>query len=128
MPWSHAVAWLLVFSRPDMPPIEDAHRFPSRAAASTAREFNRKYREHIETVQAFEPRNYIECQEILQETDWCYHCWNVLDNVHGSSGTDIETRRAALRELRILIGEQAYCEGRMPPCVPVWRLRVVGAP
>ena len=102
-------------------PLSDAERFPPRCFATTALEFNRAYRGNIEIRQAFDVRSYWDWNDVLNETDYLHQCWSALAAVQGAEGEDQATRRAALARLRELIGEEAYYQGAMPPCVPVWR-------
>lgn len=103
------------------PPLSDAERFPPRRVAAAALEFNRAYRDYLECQQAFEVRSWWDWQDALNETDYVYQCWSALAAVQGAEGEDGASRRAALERLRELLGEEAYYQGAMPPCVPVWR-------
>ena len=102
-------------------PFSDLRRFPPKECVVAALEFNRAYRTHIDMRRDFEPRNYIELGEVLAETDWCFACWSALGTAHGCYGD--YSRPDGLQRLRTLLGESAYLAGRMPPCVPIWRMR-----
>lgn len=125
MPFASLMALSMVWVDVPPDPLEDLRRFPKRPCIAAMLEFNRAYRSHIETRQAFEPRSHWDWQDVLNETDWCYYCWSALQEARGSSGEDRDSCMAGLCRLRVLLGEQAYLEGCMPPCVPVWRLQRV---
>ncbi len=110
---------LLILS-PD-PSLSDCERFPARACIAPAVEFNRAYRSHLECRQGVEMHRWWYWEEVLTETDYLYHCWTALSAARGDEGQDEESRREGLRRLRVLVGEEAYFQGAMPPCVPVWR-------
>src|SRR5579859_5543313 len=103
------------------PPLSDCERFPPRPTAAAALEFNRAYHEHVECRRTLELHRWWDWQDTLTETDYLYHCWSALSAARGGDGEDEETRRAGLRRLRELLGDEAYYQGAMPPCVPVWR-------
>ena len=60
-------------------------------------------------------------QEVLEETDYQYRCWDNLYMAEGGEGDDEDARRESLRRLHDLLGDEAYYEGRMPPAAPFWR-------
>jgi hypothetical protein len=115
---------ILLFLAPT-PALSDCERFPPQAFATAALEFNRAYRDHLEAEQAFEVRRWGDWQDSIWETDYLYHCWSALAAARGTEGRDEDSRRAALVRLRDLIGEEAYFQGAMPPCVPLWRFWIV---
>lgn len=117
------LATLLVFSTD--PPLSDRERFPPRAVACQAMEFNRAYRRHVEGRQLLELHHWWYWQEVLRETDYLFHCWDWLHAAQGGEGRDEEYWRRSLRRLRELVGDEAYFQGAMPPPVPVWRFQLV---
>jgi hypothetical protein len=118
-----AIVWLAVLS-PCEPPLEaELWRFPPRAVARQAMEFNREYRRHVEGRWWMESHNRDHWGEVLRETDYLFHCWDWLCAAQGGEGRDEEYWRRSLREVRRRIGEEAYWAGQMPPAAPVWRFK-----
>jgi hypothetical protein len=103
------------------PALSDYERFPPRSSATAALEFNRAYREHVVCRQSVELHHWWDWEDTLSETDYLYHCWAALATAQGADGDSEESRRAGLRRLRELLGDEAYYQGAMPPSVPVWR-------
>jgi hypothetical protein len=104
----------------DAPPLEDCQRFPDRGLVSELLAFNRAYRQHLEVRQSLEPTFWWELREAAQETDRLYHIWDTVRDAR-CDYYYVTVRRQALKKLRDTVGEQAYCDGRLPPHVPVWR-------
>jgi hypothetical protein len=107
------------------PPLADRHRFPSRDVASRAMQFNRTYRRHVELRQMWELHRWWYWQEVRNETDYVYRCWDYLHAAQGGEGGDESYWRRSLMRLRDLIGDEAYYLGAMPPPAPVWRFHSV---
>jgi len=103
------------------PPLSDCDRFPPREVACQAIQFNRAYRRSVAARQRWELHHWWYWQEVLDETDWLYRCWDNLYTAEGGEGDDEESRRQSLRRLRELLGDDAYYGGRMPPAAPFWR-------
>lgn len=107
------------------PPLTDRDRFPPREVACEAMKFNRVYRNHVENRQALEAHQWWYWQEVLNETDYLYQCWDWLHAAQGGEGRDAEYWRRSLHRVRELVGDEAYYQGVMPPPVPVWRYQVM---
>ena len=121
-PWAH-IAWCLILLPADSS-LADCHRFPPREYARQCMVFNRSYRCHVELQliwYAGDTRRWWYWQEALWETDRLYHVWDALHAAQGGEWPDEIFRLKWLRNMREMIGEEAYAAGRMPPPVPIWR-------
>ncbi len=59
----------------------------------------------------------------IQETDRLYQVWDKVRDAR-CDYYYVTVRRTALKDLRALIGDQAYYAGDLPPCVPLWRFEL----
>ncbi len=67
------------------------------------------------------PAQSIYWQRMTSQGRWCADCWENLHWARVSKEIDYNYRH--LRELRNLLGNEAYYSGRMPPPVPIWLFR-----
>ncbi len=109
----------------DAPPLVDCKRFPNRDAINDMLTFNRNYRRDLEARLLFDRVHNEQISAALQETDYLYRIWDTVRNAR-CGYYYISVRREALKELRDLIGEEAYYSGQLPPHVPVWRIPMKG--
>ncbi len=58
----------------------------------------------------------------LQENNYLWEVWDAARDSR-NEGYYVLTRRAGLKKLRRMIGEEAYWTGTLPPPVPLWRFR-----
>ena len=112
---------LLVTTLTINPVLPDRDRFPPREMAKQAMEFNRAYRLHVQDRQMMELHNFWYWQEVLEETDYLYHCHDWLHAAQNGEGRDETYWIISLQRLKELIGNDAYNAGVMPPNVPVHR-------
>jgi len=106
------------------PAVDDCFRFPERATINELLAFNRAYRQQIDNRQALELVHWWELRLALQETERLYQIWDTVRDAR-CDYYYIAVRRQALKRLRELVGEEAYYSGNLPPCVPLWRFRMV---
>jgi hypothetical protein len=104
----------------DAPPLHDHMRFPDRALINDMLAFNRAYRQHLDNRQSLELTYWWELREMLQEVDRLYTIWDTVRDAR-CDYYYVTVRRQALKKLREMVGEDAYCSGALPPHVPVWR-------
>jgi hypothetical protein len=107
----------------DAPFVIDCERFPDRSFAYDARAFNRLYKIQIEfklQVSVYQNREY--WRQTLKETDYLYNVWDKVQDSH-CQYYYVTVRREALKDLRNMIGEDAYYAGELPPYVPIWRFQ-----
>src|SRR5262249_22972781 len=109
------------------PAVDAALRFPERAAFNEFLSYNRAYRQHIDVRQPLELVHWWELRVALQETDRLYLIWDKVRDAR-CSYYYVTVRRQALKDLRELVGEEAYYSGRLPPCVPLWHFREAYCP
>jgi hypothetical protein len=106
----------------DAPPLHDCLRFPDRERVNDLLAFNREYRRNLSIRQPVELARWWELREALQETDHLYQVWDTVRDAR-CDYYYVTVRRHALKKLRQLLGEDAYYNGRLPPCVPLWRFQ-----
>jgi hypothetical protein len=104
----------------DAPPLHDCMRFPDRALINDLLSFNRAYRQHLDSRQSLELTYWWELREALQEADRLYQIWDTVRDAR-CDYYYVTVRRQALKKLRDTVGGEAYCNGCLPPHVPVWR-------
>lgn len=120
------LVWLTLVSLPLCdPPLADRNRFPPQPVAAGAMQLNRAYRKQVERWRWSQLHQQEYWDQVLQETDYLYHCWDWLHAAQGGEGRDDAYWRYSLHRLRDLVGEPAYQAGAMPPPVPIWRFRNV---
>jgi hypothetical protein len=108
----------------DCPSIADSYRYPPKEIIWEMKIANSKYQRFVEHRLATNPQEWWELDQILQETRLIHRLWDLAYNARSES-LAMSYRREALREIRNLIGPEAYYEGYLPPCVPVWRLQPI---
>jgi hypothetical protein len=107
-----------------LPSLEaELRRFPPHEVVQEYLAFNRGYQGHLESWRLLAPHHAEEIGEALGETRRLYWIWDKLDDAWGSCAG--ESRWEALRELRSLLGDEAYFWGRMPPPVPLGRFQEI---
>ena len=84
--------------------------------------YNRAYRQHMDLRQPLELVHACEFRLALQETDRLYLIWDKVRDAR-CPYYYVTVRRQALKQLRELVGDDAYYSGNLPPCVPLWRFR-----
>ena len=109
----------------DAPFVVDCQRFPARSDCYDAKSYNRFYKQHIEfKLQVSVYQNKEFWRQTLQETDYLYQVWDTVSDSR-SEYYYVTVRREALKNLRDMIGEDAYYTGELPPYVPLWRFNEV---
>lgn len=104
----------------DAPKLWTANRFGVPLNIAEDREkFADCFVLHVHFRLAWDSSDY-SAWETLAEAKILARCWNNLRTGLSSTHT-YPSRRRALARLRDEIGEHNYFQGRMPPCVPVWR-------
>jgi hypothetical protein len=104
---------------PEATPAPELARFPPPQIVQDARDFNRAVYASLQGQQLMRRHLWWEYQEILDGCNQSFRAWDALDDAQsGSCGP----RADALERLRLLIGDEAYYAGRMPPAVPYWLL------
>jgi len=102
------------------PLLGECERFPHRELAEQYLIVNRSYREDLKARIELERANQ-ENLQALHEAEFLFRVWDAVRNSRCAYYT-VPARRQYLRELRDLVGPEAFYSGRLPPPVPVWRL------
>lgn len=108
----------------DTPSVHDGMRFPDRAVVSELLSFNRAYRQHLENAKGLVLHEAEWYRAAIQETDALYQVWDTVRDAR-CEYYYITVRRAALKKIRDLVGEEAYYSGSLPPHVPIWRFQEI---
>jgi hypothetical protein len=106
------------------PALGDCARFPERSAVNELLAFNRAYRQHIDVRQPLEQLHWWELRTALHETDRLYQIWDKVRDAR-CDYYYVNVRRQALKQLRELVGDEAYYSANLPPCVPLWRFQMM---
>lgn len=110
------------------PALTDLGRFPCTETVRVNYEFAREHVEWVRSQRSLSPWEPT-WWTWLEEAERCRECWLQLHLAQPaeSGGEDDGTydRVGSLRELRDLIGREAYWAGRMPPPAPWQRFRRV---
>jgi hypothetical protein len=104
----------------DAPSLADACRFPQYSICQENIEFNVGYSDWL-NERAEIDKSYWICEAQI-ETRNLLSIWTAVRDIQ-YSGSYINVRRAALQDLRELIGPHMYYAGCLPSSVPVWRLQ-----
>lgn len=122
-------ALLLLLSLIDCDPRplpSEALRFPDANTCAEARNFNHTYRSWLKSECLMRRWNN-DLWDDLRYAEWAYEAWDLLDTIQrlSNNSTSWDGNRDRLGELKCLIGEAAFREGRMPAVAPWWRFREV---
>lgn len=113
----------------DCPRLSEAQLFGQLTAPGLEEclKFNAAYRSHLELELQFCPCGYTNRKEALSAANADNNrCWEIYSNLNGGVfGPFVSNRRAALRRLKELLGDEDYYAGQLPPHVPVWWFREV---
>lgn len=104
----------------DAPPAADAFRFPDRNTVNELVRFNRAFRKHLDQRQQLEADRTGALRAVIWETERLYQVWDAVRDAR-CEFYYVTVRRAALKKLRDLIGEEDYLASKLPPNVPTWR-------
>ncbi len=101
------------------PPLAECSRFPPKQFIDELLATNRAYKASLETRLEVDRVHAELLRHAITETDDLHCVWNLLRNAQYECYY-ISVRRRALRELRDLIGPDAYCRSQLPPHLPIW--------
>jgi hypothetical protein len=105
----------------DAPPVAEAERFPGREIVNEMLAFNRSYHESITNRLKVDMIHGEELRTILEETDQLHRIYEAVRDAR-CDYYYVTYRRQALAQLRELVGNEAFCAGRLPPHIPIWRI------
>jgi hypothetical protein len=95
------------------PPLTDAWALPRRELACQLLTLNRKSHRHL-IRQRDAIGDYPGLDELLAETERRYKIWDAVRDA-GSEFYYVSVRRAALAQLRQMLGDEAYHLAKLPP-------------
>lgn len=103
-----------------VPPVNDARRFPPGEVLYEGIGFNNRYRYYWHCQKELWPEHHQRIERLRAEAEYLSGVWH--DALWArDEGYPIDTRKAALRRLRLAIGPDAYRRAELPPCVPLDR-------
>jgi hypothetical protein len=103
------------------PALAECLRFPERDVASELVAANRDFKEHLKQRLLIDPVHADEIEAAIAETDRLHQVWNTVREAR-CGFYYVVVRRQALKQLRELLGDQAFYRGELPPHLPIWRL------
>lgn len=111
---------------PDLPPLSDVQRFGvSEKEAKLQFDLWYKHRDWVKLSRCYYPAWLAPDDLVMGETLRGFQAWDQLDNALRSHHRE-QYKRESLLRLRLLIGEENYRLGRMPPRImfeivyPAW--------
>ncbi len=104
----------------DAPKVEECRRFPQRSQIQEWLTHNRSYRNDLAARLALDTLHAEELQAAIWETDQLHRIWDTLCDARRDYYY-VTVRREALKQVRELVGLQAFYSGQLPPYVPLWR-------
>jgi hypothetical protein len=102
------------------PYLEECSRFPNRELVEDMLACNRSYHKELEARLVLDQIHADDIRAALEETEQLHRIWETVREIRRDYYY-VTVRRQALKELRDLIGVEAYYSGRLPPHVPTWR-------
>jgi hypothetical protein len=105
------------------PALADCERLPPHETIRQFLAINATYRQYAEIRRCLRRHEWDALTEAIQETDRLCYVWQTAREAMAEDQNWVCRRRALLR-LRQLIGNDAYFNGDLPPCVPLWRFEL----
>lgn len=113
-----------------LPPLSDLDNFPPADQVGAELSWHWQCRRQVDFRLTFAGGEDAELTRTLQDYQQLYVAWDALRDAQTGpleeSGQNQSWCRSRLADLRDLIGPAAYCQGRMPPSVPLWRFQRIG--
>jgi hypothetical protein len=103
------------------PFLTECQRFPRRAIVTDLISFNRILQKDLEARLPLDPVHAEDLRLVLQENEQLFNIWERVREAR-CEYYYVTVRRQALKQLRTLIGPEAYYTGMLPPNVPTWRI------
>jgi hypothetical protein len=106
------------------PPLADVGRLPPPEAVRRALAFSRAYRCRMEQqARAAAPWEWVWYDQTLGEARWTECVFETM--LYAAAAPSWAAQRRNLRQLRALVGEEAYAAGAWPPPAPLHRFRPI---
>ncbi len=104
----------------DYPPLSDVERLPARELVNQRIKFNQEYHRYLKDRLIWELDRADVLVEAIAETEAAYRVWDYIRDAR-CEYYNVTTKREALKNLKLAIGEDAYLRGEWPNSVPVHR-------
>jgi hypothetical protein len=108
----------------EAPPLMDCELLPPTWIAAEFCRFNEQYQCHLRGQRFVCSHRADDICATLRETRQLHLFWDSA-RCATSSTQAWAYRRRTLKDMRDLIGAEAFYSGRLPPSVPVWRFREI---
>lgn len=126
----NVIVWIALAQTPnvgydDRPTYEwEAHRFliPTYKELYAQEVFNRKYAKWLRLQWQLYPHRRGLIEQAYKENTWCEQVRRSVEVIKEyQERLALSAVAGELKTLRRLIGDDAYYQGVLPPCVPTWR-------
>lgn len=104
------------------PRLSEAARFPDKDTVNECVRSNRAYRKHLDVRLAWEADRAAGLRLAACETDRLYRVWDGVRDAR-CEFYYVTVRRAALKKVKEMIGEESYAAGELPSYLPDWAAR-----
>jgi hypothetical protein len=105
------------------PPLDDCLWMPPACVIRECRTLNLGYQQCLDMRRQVALHRQDELTEALAEARSLAEVWCLVEAASCSSKSWV-CRRRALQRLQEVLGPDAYYNGQLPPCVPLWRFEV----
>jgi hypothetical protein len=105
----------------DAPLICDCAKFQNDDITNII-DFNRKYCSFVSNQKRILGENTIWFDDTIKETNELFIIWDLVRDIN-CPYYNITIKRDSLKKLKIKLGDDAYYNGALPPCVPIWRFQ-----
>ena len=106
------------------PRLADCQALPANSFACDQCRFNEEFQCCLQSQQVLFTHRMDDLNDVLRRPGNCTRTWDCLRRASAADQT-WAYRRRMLVQLRELVGMDAYYNGRMPPCVPLWTFKEV---
>lgn len=104
----------------DAPLLHEANRFPEREECWRCMAFNHEFRNYVQDKRELELDRWGIYDKILRENAFLYNVYDIAYDAKNTNKTIVD-RRNSLACLKLLLTEDEWNTGTLPPCVPLWR-------
>jgi hypothetical protein len=108
----------------DAPRLGDCFCLPPNCVVADLCKLNEQYQCHLQMQQIIHAHNSDDLTEALREARHLYGVWDAVRRATAPNQA-WAYRRRTLRQLREMLGDNAYYSGQLPPCVPLWQFQEI---
>lgn len=116
MEYVHRYLWIMQ----GWPHLREAAWLPIICVADNANACNREYYNYVKNRRPFFLHRVDMYDECLAECVQLARIWELVSKAANESEI-LVSRRRALRDLRMQLGDKCFQSGELPPAVPLWR-------